>query len=94
MERPKYLGSTFFSPILLLFFLFIVLSIHETHNNLLHTLFHYTAYTVVEGRTVEVCLSPITEELEASITVKISVKDGSATEGTYSVYAVQFSLEL
>lgn len=70
--------------------------VHVLHQPVLHYTagiisYEERAYAIVEGRTVEVCLSPITEELEVNI---ISVKDGSATEGSPCIYTVLLGVEL
>ena len=41
---------------------------------------------MLEGEAVDVCLSPLAQELEATITVALSAVAGSATEGTCSLF--------
>ena len=40
---------------------------------------------MLEGEAIEVCLSPLAQELEATITVALYSVAGSATEGMLSV---------
>ena len=59
-------------------------AIHTIHVHSAVAVISYeeAAYTVVEGRTVDVCISPVSEELEAVITLQLSTVDSSAVEGT------------